>query len=110
VTAGDVAKRLLDYGCYAPTVYFPLIVEEALMIEPTETESKETLDQFVQAMRQILEEAQRDPELVRSAPHRMAVGRLDEVKAAREPNVRWRATDAAYASGTPQEPGAHDRA
>jgi len=80
---------LLDYGFYAPTVYFPLIVEEALMIEPTETESKETLDRFVQAMRRIAEEATTDPELVRRAPHRMVVDRLDEVKAAREPNLRW---------------------
>ncbi|MDP3723770.1 MAG: aminomethyl-transferring glycine dehydrogenase subunit GcvPB [Candidatus Omnitrophota bacterium] len=89
LSAWDVAKRLLDYGFYAPTVYFPLIVEEALMIEPTETESKETLDRFVQAMRRIAEEATTDPELVRRAPHRMVVDRLDEVKAAREPNLRW---------------------
>ena len=89
VTAGDVAKRLLDYGCYAPTVYFPLIVEEALMIEPTETESKETLDEFAQALLAIAEEAKTNPELVRSAPQQMVVNRLDEVKAAREPNLRW---------------------
>ena len=89
VSAGDVAKRLLDYGFYAPTVYFPLIVEEALMIEPTETESKETLDEFVEALKRIAHEAATDPELVRRAPHRMVVNRLDEVKAAREPNLRW---------------------
>ncbi|MBI3996149.1 MAG: aminomethyl-transferring glycine dehydrogenase subunit GcvPB [Candidatus Omnitrophica bacterium] len=89
VTAGDVAKRLLDYGFYAPTVYFPLIVEEALMIEPTETESKETLDQFIEALLRIAEEAKTNPELVRRAPQRMPVDRLDEVKAAREPNLRW---------------------
>ena len=89
VTAGDVAKRLLDYGFYAPTVYFPLIVEEALMIEPTETESKETLDQFIDAMLRIAEEAKTNPELVKRAPQRMVVDRLDEVKAAREPNLRW---------------------
>ena len=89
VTAMDVAKRLLDYGCYAPTVYFPLIVEEALMIEPTETESKETLDEFVEALLSIAREAATDPDLVRQAPQRMAVQRLDEVKAAREPNLRW---------------------
>ena len=89
VTAMDVAKRLLDYGFYAPTVYFPLIVEEALMIEPTETESKETLDEFVQALLDIAREAKTNPELVRRAPQRMAVDRLDEVKAAREPNLRW---------------------
>ncbi len=89
VTAMDVAKRLLDYGFYAPTVYFPLIVEEALMIEPTETESKETLDRFAQALLSIAEEAKTNPELVRRAPQRMAIDRLDEVKAAREPNLRW---------------------
>ena len=89
ITAMDVAKRLLDYGFYAPTVYFPLIVEEALMIEPTETESKETLDEFVQALLDIVREAKTNPELVRRAPQRMAVDRLDEVKAAREPNLRW---------------------
>ncbi len=90
VNAWDVAKRLLDYGCYAPTVYFPLIVEEALMIEPTETESKETLDQFAQALGQIIAEVRSDPEMVRHAPHRLPVNRLDDVKAAREPNLRWR--------------------
>ena len=89
VSAGDVAKRLLDYGFYAPTVYFPLIVEEALMIEPTETESKETLDAFADALLRIAGEAAATPELVRRAPHRMPVARLDEVKAAREPNLRW---------------------
>ncbi|PIQ84148.1 MAG: glycine dehydrogenase (aminomethyl-transferring) [Candidatus Omnitrophica bacterium CG11_big_fil_rev_8_21_14_0_20_63_9] len=89
VTASDVAKRLLDYGFYAPTVYFPLIVEEALMIEPTETESRETLDEFIQAMLRIAEEAKTNPDLVRRAPQRMPVARLDEVKAAREPNLRW---------------------
>ena len=89
ITAGDVAKRLLDYGFYAPTVYFPLIVEEALMVEPTETESKETLDAFAQALLAIADEAKTNPELIRSAPQRMVVDRLDEVKAAREPNLRW---------------------
>jgi glycine dehydrogenase subunit 2 len=99
VTAGDVAKRLLDYGCYAPTVYFPLIVDEALMIEPTETESKETLDQLAQALMEIAREAKTNPELVRRAPHRMAVNRLDEVRAAREPNLRWVGSDT---GGVPQ--------
>ena len=89
VGAGDVAKRLLDYGVYAPTVYFPLIVEEALMIEPTETESKETLDHFAGALLAIAQEAQSDPEFLRRAPHRLPVGRIDEVKAARELNLRW---------------------
>ena len=92
VTAMDVAKRLLDYGFYAPTVYFPLIVEEALMIEPTETESKETLDLFVDALLSIAKETKTNAELVRGAPHRMSVSRLDEVKAAREPNLKWSPT------------------
>jgi glycine dehydrogenase subunit 2 len=86
VKAMDVAKRLLDYGYYAPTVYFPLIVEEALMIEPTETESLETLDRFADTMLKIAAE---DAELVRSAPHSTPVGRLDEVRAARKPVLRW---------------------
>lgn len=89
VTTLDIAKRLLDYGFYAPTIYFPLIVEEALMIEPTETESRETLDAFADALARIAEEAERDPELVRGAPHTTPVGRLDEVKAARKPDLRW---------------------
>ena len=82
ISAMDIAKRLLDYGYHAPTVYFPLIVKEAMMIEPTETESKETLDQFVEALLRIAEEAKANPELVRRAPQRMPVDRLDEVKAA----------------------------
>ncbi len=84
VRALDVSKRLLDYGFHPPTNYFPLIVPEALMIEPTETESKPTLDAFVAAMLAIAEEAQQDPDLVKSAPHDTPVRRLDEVKAARE--------------------------
>jgi glycine dehydrogenase subunit 2 len=84
VRALDVAKRLLDYGFHPPTNYFPLIVPEALMIEPTETESKPTLDAFVAAMREIVEEARTNPKIVLSAPHDMPVRRLDEVKAARE--------------------------
>jgi glycine dehydrogenase subunit 2 len=86
----DIAKRLLDYGFYAPTVYFPLIVEEAIMIEPTETESKETLDSFAEAMIKIAGEAKSDPELLTSAPHSTPVRRLDEVFAARELNLRWK--------------------
>ena len=85
----DVAKRLLDFGFYAPTIYFPLIVHEALMIEPTETESKETLDAFVDALRAIHAEALADPERVRTAPHELPVKRLDELTAARNPNVAW---------------------
>ena len=83
----DIAKRLMDYGFHPPTVYFPLIVEEALMIEPTETESKETLDRFAEAMRRIAEEARRDPELVRRAPVTTPVGRVDEGQAARRLDV-----------------------
>lgn len=86
----DMAKRLMDYGIHPPTVYFPLIVPEAMMIEPTETESKETLDQFISVMQQIATEAAEDPELLHSAPHKTPVGRLDEVKAAREPVLRWK--------------------
>lgn len=89
VTTLDIAKRLLDYGFYAPTIYFPLIVEEALMIEPTETESRETLDAFADAMIKIAEEVENNPELVKGAPHSTPVGRLDEVKAARKPDLRW---------------------
>lgn len=85
----DMAKRLLDFGYHPPTVYFPLIVEEALMIEPTETESKETLDEFVEVMLKIAREAEEDPELLHSAPHTTPVKRLDETLAARKPNVRW---------------------
>lgn len=91
VTALDVAKRLLDFGMYAPTVYFPLIVHEALMIEPTETETRETLDYFVSIMHQIAEEARTTPEVVTTAPHTTVVGRLDQALAARKPNLRWTA-------------------
>jgi glycine dehydrogenase subunit 2 len=86
----DIAKRLLDFGLHAPTVYFPLIVPEALMIEPTETESKESLDEFIQAMIQIAKEAEENPEIVKSAPHNTPVTRLDEAKAARDLDVRWK--------------------
>ena len=84
ISALDVAKRLMDYGFHPPTVYFPLVVPEALMIEPTETEAKETLDAFVEAMLAIAREARDDPEAIRSAPHGQAVGRLDEVRAAKQ--------------------------
>ncbi len=89
----DMAKRLLDYGYHAPTVYFPLIVEEAIMIEPTETESKETLDSFIGAMREIAKEAKENPENLHSAPHNTPVGRLDETLAARKPILRWTKAD-----------------
>lgn len=86
----DIAKRLLDDGVHPPTVYFPLIVEEALMIEPTETEDKATLDRFIESMVKIHQEAKTDPEQVKSAPHTTVVGRLDEAMAARKPNLRYR--------------------
>ena len=85
----DVAKRLLDFGCYAPTIYFPLIVHEAIMIEPTETETKETLDAFVAILRAIHAEALSDPARVHAAPHALPVKRLDELAAARVPDVAW---------------------
>ncbi|MBI2931591.1 MAG: aminomethyl-transferring glycine dehydrogenase subunit GcvPB [Planctomycetes bacterium] len=85
----DVAKRLLDYGFHPPTIYFPLIVPECLMIEPTESESRETLDAFADALIRILDEAKRDPKILLEAPHTMPVRRVNEVKASREPIVRW---------------------
>jgi len=89
VYTSDIAKRLLDYGFHPPTIYFPMIVPEALMIEPNETESKETLDAFCDAMIAIAEEAKEDPDRVKSAPHSTPVRRLDEVLAARKPDVCW---------------------
>jgi glycine dehydrogenase subunit 2 len=85
INAVDVAKRLMDYGVHPPTVMFPLIVRDALMIEPTETESKQTLDAFAEAMKKIAAEARAHPELLREAPHNAPVGRLDEVRAAKQP-------------------------
>ena len=90
VSAMDVAKRLLDYGVHAPTTYFPLLVEECFLIEPTETESKEELDAFVDALVAVRDEAVTQPELVQSAPHTLPVRRLDDVKAARELDLTWR--------------------
>ena len=90
VTTADIAKRLMDKGFHPPTIYFPLVVPGALMIEPTETESLETLDEFVQAMREIAREAESEPETVTGAPTRPVVRRLDEVRAARKPRLRWR--------------------
>jgi glycine dehydrogenase subunit 2 len=86
----DVAKRLIDKGFHPPTIYFPLTVDEGMLIEPTETESLETLDAFVDAMLEIAREANESPELVKSAPHTAPVRRLDEATAARQPNLRWR--------------------
>ena len=85
VHALDIAKRLMDYGFHPPTIYFPLIVKGALMVEPTETETMETLDRFIEAMGRIAREAEEEPELVLSAPHVTRLSRLDEVSAARKP-------------------------
>jgi glycine dehydrogenase subunit 2 len=90
VAAIDVAKRLLDKGFHAPTSYFPLLVPECLLIEPTETESKQTLDAFIAAMKEILDEARENPQLVTTAPHTTPVRRLDDVRAARELDLAWR--------------------
>ncbi len=87
----DVAKRLIDYGFHPPTIYFPLIVDEALMIEPTESEGKEALDAFCEAMLAIAREAEEEPGLVRGAPYSAPLRRLDEATAARKPYLRWRA-------------------
>jgi glycine dehydrogenase subunit 2 len=89
ITALDVAKRLMDHGFHPPTIYFPLVVPEALMIEPTETEAKETLDEFADAMRAIADEAASDPQALKDAPHRRPVRRLDEVKAAKRAIVKY---------------------
>ena len=97
IHALDIAKRLLDFGIHPPTIYFPLIVPEAMMIEPTETETKETLDEFIGVMRQIAREAQEQPELILEAPHDTVVGRLDQTLAARKPDVRWQPVAAAPA-------------
>jgi glycine dehydrogenase subunit 2 len=90
ITAMDVAKRLLDYGFHAPTTYFPLLVPECLLIEPTETESKQALDEFVAAMAAILDEARQQPDLVKTAPHTMPVRRLDDVRAAKQLDLTWK--------------------
>jgi glycine dehydrogenase subunit 2 len=84
----DIAKRLLDFGYHSPTVYFPLVVPEALMIEPTETESRETLDAFADTLLRIRDE---DPDMLHDAPHTLTISRPDEVKAAKEPILRWQA-------------------
>ncbi|MBQ9170395.1 MAG: aminomethyl-transferring glycine dehydrogenase subunit GcvPB [Bacteroidaceae bacterium] len=94
VTTMDVAKRLLDYGYHAPTIYFPLLFHESLMIEPTENESKETLDSFIDVMHRIAQEAKTDPELVKTAPHDTPIGRVDDVLAAKQPiTTYWKTLD-----------------
>jgi glycine dehydrogenase subunit 2 len=90
VTAMDFAKRLLDYGFHAPTTYFPMLVAECLLIEPTETESKQTLDAFIEAMIKVRDEAINNTEIVKTAPHTTPVRRLDDVKAARELDLVWK--------------------
>ena len=91
VSALDVAKSMIDYGIHPPTMYFPLIVHEALMLEPTETETKETLDQVAAAMREICQMGRENPDYLHGAPHNAQIGRPDEVKASREPRLRWKA-------------------
>jgi glycine dehydrogenase subunit 2 len=98
VSTLDIAKRLLDYGFHPPTIYFPLVVSGALMIEPTETETPETLDGFVEAMLSIAQEAKDQPEIVKTAPHSTPVGRLDEARAARKPVLRWEPPNAKQVS------------
>jgi glycine dehydrogenase subunit 2 len=90
VTTLDIAKRLLDYGYHAPTIYFPLLFHQSIMIEPTETESKETLDEFIEIMKVVAREAIEDPELVKTAPHHTLVRRLDETTAAKHPILSYR--------------------
>ncbi len=89
----DIAKRLMDYGFHPPTIYFPLIVHGALMVEPNDTESRQEIDGFIEAMKQIAKEAKEHPDLLHSAPHNTKVGRLDEVRAARSPILRWTPED-----------------
>ncbi len=103
VSALDIAKRLMDYGFHPPTIYFPLVVPEALMIEPTETEARETLDAFADAMLAIAREARDDSDVVREAPHTRPVRRLDEVKAAKHPVVRYRFEEHPDVSAKPTE-------
>jgi glycine dehydrogenase subunit 2 len=93
ITAKDIDKALIDRGIHPPTTYFPLIVHEALMIEPTETENLDTLDNFVKAMLDIDREAHENPDMIKSSPHSTPVGRPDETKAARDPFLKWQFDD-----------------
>src|SRR5579875_262008 len=93
VSTLDIAKRLLDFGIHPPTIYFPLVVHGAIMVEPTETETKQTLDEFVAAMEHIYNEAQTNPQLLKDAPHTLALSRVDEAQAARHPVLRWQPKD-----------------
>ena len=90
VTTLNIAKRLLDHGYHAPTIYFPLLFHESLMIEPAENESKETMDGFIEVMRRIAEEAKTEPDTVKNAPHNTPIGRVDDVLAAKHPIVTYR--------------------
>jgi glycine dehydrogenase subunit 2 len=107
-SALNIAKRLMDYGFHPPTIYFPLIVPEALMIEPTETESKETLDEFAAALRKIANEIRVNPDLVKGAPYTRSIGRLDEVTAARKPNLRWTAASSSEEKREGHDPHSED--
>jgi len=89
VTTNDIAKRILDYGYHAPTVYFPLLIHGAMMIEPTETECRNTLERFAETLIRIKKEAAENPEMVKSAPHTTPVKRVDAVLAARKPVLQW---------------------
>lgn len=108
-SALNIAKRIMDYGFHPPTIYFPLIVPEALMIEPTETESKETLDEFATALRKIAKELKENPDFVKGAPYTRSVGRLDEVIAARRPNLRWNAHTGLEEEDGKKMPGINER-
>ncbi|MDO9351214.1 MAG: aminomethyl-transferring glycine dehydrogenase subunit GcvPB, partial [Deltaproteobacteria bacterium] len=99
VSTLDIAKRLIDYGFHPPTIYFPLVVKGALMMEPTETESREGLDRFIETMITIAKEAEENPELLRQAPRRVKVRRLDEVLAARKPKLRWTVPSPSFPKG-----------
>ncbi|CAG1005578.1 partial glycine dehydrogenase subunit 2, partial [Anaerolineae bacterium] len=90
ISTMDVAKRLIDYGYHPPTVYFPLVVHGAIMIEPTETETVDTLDRFIEVMKAIAEEAKTNPQLLKDAPTKTKIRRVDETRAAREPILRWK--------------------
>jgi glycine dehydrogenase subunit 2 len=103
ITALDVAKRLMDYGFHPPTIYFPLIVPEALMVEPTETETKETLDAFADAMLEIARDAAENPDVIKEAPHERPVRRVDEVKAAKRAVVKYGFEDHPDLSAEPSE-------
>jgi glycine dehydrogenase subunit 2 len=106
----DLAKRILDYGYHPPTVAFPLIVEEALMCEPAETETKETLDGFADALIAVAREAREAPGVFREAPHTTPVSRLDEVRANRNPILTWRMCQAAgKAAQTASRPGGENK-